>query len=247
VNLKSSCLKECKIILDGRELTYTLRKSSRKSIGISIDKYGKITVAVPNKVSEAYVKEVLRKKSSWIIGKITGIEASAQNFSPKVFNEGEIYPYLGKMYCLKLIEDNQLKRPGIRLGKESLEIYYKAPKEPELLRDTLKQWYVSKFISLLEERIGFYSKLIGVAPGRVTVREQKTRWGSCSSKGNLNFNWKLILAPIEVVDYVIVHELCHMKELNHSTKFWSLVGSICPKYMEYRKWLKENGNNLSLE
>ena len=85
---------------------------------------------------------------------------------------------------------------------------------------------------------------MGVTYGRISIREQKTRWGSCSSKGNLNFNWRLIFAPPEVLDYVVVHELAHRKEMNHSKAFYAIVESIMPDYRKWKKWLKENGGTL---
>jgi len=90
----------------------------------------------------------------------------------------------------------------------------------------------------------FFSPKIGVCPRKLTVREQKTRWGSCSSKGNISLNWKLVMAPMEVIDYVIVHELCHMKEMNHSKNYWNIVKSIIPDFELRRKWLKDNGHRL---
>lgn len=99
----------------------------------------------------------------------------------------------------------------------------------------------------IPERAAYYAEIIGVTYGRITIREQKSRWGSCSSKGNLNFNWKLVLAPPEVLDYVVVHELCHRLQMNHSTAFWNEVERILPDYRERRKWLKENGWLLDCE
>ena len=89
-----------------------------------------------------------------------------------------------------------------------------------------------------------FARLMGVSYRNITIREQKTRWGSCSSEKNLNFNWKLILAPPEVLDYVVVHELCHLKEINHSKAFWDEVGKVMPEYETYKLWLKENGWKL---
>ena len=89
--------------------------------------------------------------------------------------------------------------------------------------------------------------MLGVTYGKISIRDQKTRWGSCSSEGNLSFNWRLILAPPDVLDYVVIHELCHRKEMNHSKEFWALVESLMPEYKERRKWLRENGNNLTLD
>ncbi|MDD4689668.1 MAG: M48 family metallopeptidase [Eubacteriales bacterium] len=97
---------------------------------------------------------------------------------------------------------------------------------------------------LIPQRVAYYSKIIGVDYGRITIRNQATRWGSCSAKGNLNFNCLLILAPQEVLDYVVVHELCHRKEMNHSKRFWREVGKILPDYEVHIKWLKDNGSCL---
>ena len=94
------------------------------------------------------------------------------------------------------------------------------------------------------ERVNHFCKIMDVTVGRITIRNQKTRWGSCSSEKNLNFNWKLILAPPEVLDYVVVHELCHLKKMNHSKAFWDEVGKVMPEYETYKLWLKENGWKL---
>ena len=99
-------------------------------------------------------------------------------------------------------------------------------------------------LKVIPERVEYFAKVIGVTYGKITVRNQKTRWGSCSSKGNLNFNCLLMLAPPEVLDYVVVHELCHRKQMNHSKAFWLEVEKVLPKYKEVRKWLKEEGSQM---
>lgn len=117
----------------------------------------------------------------------------------------------------------------------------KSPSEKRLeaiYRDAAREYF--------PKRVSYFSHVLGVNYGKITIRDQKTRWGSCSSKGNLSFNWRLILAPPNVLDYVVVHELCHRKEMNHSQRFWALVESVMPEYREYRKWLKENSNKLTL-
>lgn len=95
------------------------------------------------------------------------------------------------------------------------------------------------------KRVSHYAHMLGVTYGKMSIRDQKTRWGSCSSEGNLSFNWRLILAPPDVLDYVVIHELCHRKEMNHSKEFWALVESLMPHYKECRKWLKKNGRDLT--
>lgn len=99
-------------------------------------------------------------------------------------------------------------------------------------------------LKVIPDKVRYYAEKIGVDYGRITIRNQKTRWGSCSGKGNLNFNCLLMLTPEEVQDYVVIHELCHRKEMNHSAKFWAEVSRIMPDYKEKRRWLKENGEEI---
>ena len=127
------------------------------------------------------------------------------------------------------IEKHLTKRPPQNVAKYT-------PKEIEQLREQARK--------LVTERVRYYAPIIGVSYGQIAIRTQHTRWGSCSSKGNLNFNCLLALVPPEVLDYVVVHELCHRKELNHSARFWSLVERVLPDYKSHRKWLKENGTRL---
>jgi len=112
------------------------------------------------------------------------------------------------------------------------------------LTETEVKELADKACQLIPERVRYYASLVGVTYGRITIRNQKSRWGSCSAKGNLNFNVGLMLAPPEVLDYVVVHELCHRKEMNHSPRFWVEVGKLIPDYKKHEKWLKDNGNTI---
>ena len=127
------------------------------------------------------------------------------------------------------IEKHLAKRPPQNVSKYT-------PKEIEQLREQARK--------LVTERVRYYAPIIGVTYGQIAIRTQHTRWGSCSSKGNLNFNCLLSLVPPEVLDYVVVHELCHRKELNHSARFWVQVEQVLPDYKAQRKWLKEYGSQL---
>ena len=127
------------------------------------------------------------------------------------------------------VEKHLAKRPPQDVVKYT-------PKGIEQLREQERE--------LVTERVRYYAPIIGVTYGQIAIRTQHTRWGSCSSKGNLNFNCLLALVPAEVLDYVVVHELCHRKELNHSARFWAQVERVLPDHKAHRKWLRDNGNGL---
>lgn len=116
-------------------------------------------------------------------------------------------------------------------------------KHPPLSEEKRKQ-YIEIARDIFSRKTEYYAQIMRISYGRISIREQKTRWGSCSSKGNLNYNWRLILAPEEVLDYVIVHELAHRREMNHSKAFYDIVESVLPDYRKSRKWLRENGQKL---
>ena len=140
----------------------------------------------------------------------------------KILNEKEAW-------ILKHIEEIKQKKATYELSA------------PERLTNDEIHALADKALKYIPERVAYFAKQIGVSYGRITIRNQKTRWGSCSSKGNLNFNCLLMLAPADVIDYVIVHELCHRKEMNHSKAFWSEVEKVLPNYKEQKKWLKNEG------
>lgn len=154
--------------------------------------------------------------------------------APRSVSEKDIEEILKKKEAWISKHIEKIKKTKERLEAESTE---------KLTRE--------KVIALAEEalkvipaRVEYFAKVIGVTYGKITIRNQKTRWGSCSSKGNLNFNCLLMLAPPEVLDYVVVHELCHRKQMNHSKAFWLEVEKVLPDYKEARKWLKEDGSQM---
>lgn len=116
-------------------------------------------------------------------------------------------------------------------------------REQALSKEELQE-LATQAMKLIPQKVHYYAQIIGVTYGRITMRNQRTRWGSCSGKGNLNFNCLLLLMPEEVLDYVVVHELCHRKEMNHSARFWEEVEKILPDYRQRRKWLKDNGGRI---
>ena len=128
------------------------------------------------------------------------------------------------------------------MGKILMWIPYDADYEQR--RILLEKWYRRQAEQLLSEKAAFYAERLGVSFADIRIKDQRSRWGSCSSMGNLNYNWKLVLMPPGVLDYVVVHELAHRREMNHSAAFWKVVATWMPDYKKYRKWLRDNGNQF---
>ena len=166
---------------------------------------------------------------------------------PKEYVSGESFAYLGKNYRLLLTQDNlgavKLKNGRLVLGvDQKLTIQ----EQESLVKDKLVKWYIYHAEQWLIDKTNRYAKMIGVHPQSVKVKSYKSRWGSCSAKDEVSYNWKIIIAPHHIVDYVVIHELCHILHHNHSSEFWKSVARIIPDYKECRKWLKANGSRLSL-
>ena len=145
---------------------------------------------------------------------------------------------------MKFVEEKQnwIKKHLVQMHFKAEEIK-KQKKEPALTNADIEK-LCQKALSVIPDKVKYYAEIMGVTYGRITIRNQKTRWGSCSSKGNLNFNCLLMLMPDKVLDYVVVHELCHLKQMNHSKKFWMEVERYMPDSKNYKKWLNENGGAL---
>ncbi|MGI5912195.1 MAG: M48 family metallopeptidase [Syntrophomonadaceae bacterium] len=144
---------------------------------------------------------------------------------------------------IRIKHEHFLKKGQIQI-KDSNIIILTSEDDKEKMKQTLELWYRQKAREKILERISLYESIIVRVPGRIVIKSQKCRWGSCSSRGNLNFNWRLVMAPVEVIDYIVVHEMCHLIELNHSYRFWSLVAQVMPNYKQNKQWLEKNGAKL---
>lgn len=230
---------------EDRTIEFALSHSRRKTIAITVEAPGQVSVKAPVGLSDDIIIKRVKSKTKWIIQKLNEVKNIKTVAIKKEFINGESFLYLGRNYSLQLTIDTELKKSAVKLSNGKLMVTAPTSDE-ELIRNALEAWYRNQAKEHIDERIKYYLPIIGVEPNKITVKEQKKRWGSCSSKGNLNFNWKAIMAPSSVLDYIIVHELCHLIHLNHSRDFWNLVAAILPDYQNRREWLKKNGVTLSL-
>lgn len=216
----------------------------RKTLSIKIAPPGIITVIVPEKVKDDVIIEIVKNKGSWILKKLSEIKEKECLRREHEYLNGEDFLYLGLNYALQLIIDKTLKEPNIWLEEDLLYISINE-NNPNKIRLFLEEWYKKEALDKILERIKYYQKCFMVKPNRVTVKSQKKRWGSCNSKHELFFNWRIIMAPLDVLDYIVIHEMSHMVHLNHSKNFWEFVRGIIPNYKEREEWLKKNGTALN--
>lgn len=217
-------------------------RSNRKTIGLQITTRGEIIVRAPNQTSLRDIEKVLDKSKRWIDKKLQKVSLIQAKIRPKNFTEGEEFLYLGEKYKL-VFRKSTSKTLDLH---DNFIIDEKLINQPKRICEAFESWYREEMRSYASDKISIYAKILEVSPNKIRISGAKTRWGSCSGKRNLNFCWRLIMAPEEIVDYVIVHELCHLREMNHSKNFWGLVDDIFPDWKEKRKWLKQNGDFLVL-
>lgn len=218
-------------------IKYQVEKSHRKTLGISLIKNGIFLVKVPEIFTVEQVETYLLRNE---ITLHKALAASKVISSDREFVEGEDYYYLGRNYRLKIIDnsDKELSLEGdyFTIGQFVGEDY----------RGSFQDWYTENLFKVIQEKINLYKMTLGIEPSKVTIDNLTEKWGACTPTGMLKFNWKLAMAPLSIIDYIVVHEMVHLKIKNHSTQFWSTVHSICPRYQDSIRWLKENGHELSL-
>ena len=203
-----------------------------------------LQVRVPEYVGDERVAAFLQKKRPWIRSKVAEIQLLPPHRTKELVS-GESFPYLGRHYRLKIQEGHQVV---VSLSGGYLKATIRPTEQDEhrtlKIQQYLQNWYRNKAQERLKEKTDRYAKQIGVSPAAVSVRNFKSRWGSCDKKGQVVFNWNIIKAPHSVVDYVVVHELCHLIHPNHSKEFWQVVSRFDSNYLEHRQWLKIKGAGL---
>lgn len=222
-----------------------IRTNRKKSASIKIVA-GQVQVVIPKTLSKKRLEQLLEKKSGWIQRKLQD-QAELPSIPEKRYVSGESFLYLGRDYRLLLIEGSSvaLKMRGRRL-ELGVDPSLSDAERSAWVRGELEAWYLTRADKLLHEKTLLFAEQIGVSPQIVKVKRYKSRWGSCSSRGVVSYNWKIILAPHPVIDYLVVHELCHLLHMNHSAAFWSSVERVMPDYRQHRTWLKQNGIRLTV-
>ena len=218
-------------------------RSRRKSSVLQIAG-NQLQVKVPNRVRDKTIVEILKKKERWIRNK--AMELQNQPITKeREYISGESFPLLGRHLKLKVLEGGKV---GTQLIDDYLLTTVRSSEIGDLRKSRIKnyieEWYIKEAYKTLEKKVIKYSQIIRVSPRGMKVRNYKTKWGSCDKKGRLTFNFHLIKAPHSIVDYVVVHELCHMLQPNHSKFFWNEVAKYDPLFKEHKKWLKLNGAEL---
>ncbi|MEZ9555663.1 M48 family metallopeptidase [Vibrio splendidus] len=216
------------------------RTSRRKTASIKVDE-GEVIIVVPKLLERDKIDKLLASKHQWIVEKI----AQYQTASPATMREyvsGESLPYLGRNYRLKVLKGDLAPtkllngRITVTVPDPSTQTHY--------IRRALTNWYKRHADKKIREKVSRYESLVGVETGVVRTKEFKSRWGSCTPYGDLEFNWVIVMAPNRVVDYVVVHELCHLIHHDHSPQFWKEVERVMPDYKEHKEWLRGNAQNL---
>ncbi len=215
-------------------------RSKRKSFSIEINEKAELIIRAPLKASAKEINKLVEDKKKWITAKLTLMEEKNIQKVEKRFVEGEKFLFLGKEYPLSFSE-----KVDFAFGFDK-DRFILNQKHRGYARNLFHQWYRLQAKSIFPQRVQLFSSLTGIEYNRVKISEAEKRWGSCSSQKNLNFSWKLVMAPSQVIDYVIVHEIAHIIELNHSKRFWDLVERMYPDYKQYKGWLRDKGHLLDI-
>ncbi|RBA23285.1 M48 family metallopeptidase [Herminiimonas fonticola] len=219
-----------------------IRTPRTKSARIQVDESA-VSIIVPLALPDTRIRKLLTEKTRWIKEKLYLHQQEAP-VSSKEFVSGEAFPYLGRNYRLKL-ESGAFQPVKLKQGRLVVTLPADAV-TPELVKNALIRWYRYQAQQRFAEKVQRYAKVIGVKPTEVGIKTFKSRWGSCNVRGEILFHWKVILAPHRVVDYVVIHELCHLKHHDHSAAFWKSVERLMPDYLECKEWLRVEGAKFDI-
>ena len=221
--------------LDGTQVTYTLKRSNRRrSIGLCINNHG-LTVNVPLRASEKWLHDVLQNKAHWVIKKLEGWQAKKP--VPPQWRDGQPLFFIGEVITLRVVVSLFATPPLLK--DTQLFVHVTDDANEALIEQTVTQWYQREAKNLFNECVAHFAPLMNVAPRMVKLSSARAQWGSCTTRGDVRLNWQLIKMPLHLIDYVVVHELAHLIEMNHSTAFWQVVENACPDYAKRRRELKQ--------
>ncbi len=226
------------------EIEYVLRRSRRKTISVAIKDDAEIVVGAPLWVEVSRVKQFLKEKSSWILRKQAEFSQKNDFLKKRAFDHGANFLFLGDKYPLTITENGH--KAEIIFSQSGWQLQLSQGLDQKSREETIKEilidWYRVQAKEVFGGRVFHFARMLKVEPQEIVVRTQKRLWGSCHHHSRkIHLNWQLVLSPLEVIDYVVVHELCHLLVPNHSQRFWGKVEAILPDFKKRKAWLREHG------
>ena len=218
-----------------------IKKSKRKTLSIQIDQQGNITIYAPLHTPKILINQFIKKHEAWINKHLQRISQRNIKFTQKQFIDGEEFLYLGEKY--PLIITYTTPKDLITFTQDKFLL------NPDVIDplSLFQNWYKIQAQTVFQEQVQYYSNLMNLIPTAIKLTKAKTRWGSCNSNNTIRLNWKLIMAPLPIINYVIIHELAHISQKNHSQQFWEIVKTFDPEYKKHKNWLKDFGYLLDLQ
>jgi predicted metal-dependent hydrolase len=231
--------------------TYRIRRSHRVANTRIVVKPGQVEIVAPLQIPEHKLHKFVQSKQQWVTRALRKMEAARPQqggFVPDEYKSGAQMAYLGKIYPLTILP-SKLKRVKIEFS-EGYKLHLPEAMNPDdhkqQIKEALIRWMKKQTKLLVEQLVHIHAVKKQLNPRSITIKTQKSRWGSCGIHNDININWLLLMAPKEVLEYVVVHELCHIKVKNHSSQFWALVAEHLPDYQNRRSWLKKQGRSLMM-
>lgn len=233
-------------------IEYKVIRSHRKTLALQV-RFGQVLVRAPYVVDDTFINALIRKKSAWLKAKVveqSQSESLCCNFSQnsRLFLFGRLttlHISFAKKSSILLTEDfNQQQILSIALAERNKKKLSNSEQISSVVKKHIEQYFKQQAEDIIPQKVALYSQLTSLIPASIKIRQYRSRWGSCNNRGELSFNYLLMMLPNYVIDYVIVHELCHLQHLNHSKAFWQLVAKHFPNYRQAKQWVKSNQSAL---
>ena len=233
--------------LDGQSVAYAIRRSNRaRHVRLTFSPSEGLVIVLPRRCPLRHVPTVLEEKSRWIRKQLShSLDAPARG-PEGTLRDGQQVWFRGEAHSIRLVPLAEGTRGSTLAIDEGMIRVHLHPRDQERAREILERWMRQQARERIEDRLRAIAVANGFIYGSVFIRDQRTRWGSCSRQGNLSFSWRLVMAPPEVLEYVVAHELAHLRELNHSSRFWRLLESLVGDPKPARAWLRQHGGSLRL-
>jgi predicted metal-dependent hydrolase len=227
------------------DVAFEVVRSRRRTADVIIERDGKVQVRAPHWVTDDQIAEVIEAKRRWIYQNLAEWRDLNATRVLREYRNGEGFLYLGRAYRLELVSD-QVEKLQLKNGRFCLRRDLVDAGGIDLARAAFQAFYRERGRERIGARVNYFAPKVGVSPGGVEVRELGHRWAACSAAGELAFHWKCMMAPPTVLDYVVVHELCHFHHFDHTDAFWNEVDKVLPTYRERKEWLRKGGAGMDV-